>query len=243
LKGQDENYIPKDGSARVNHGVPPAQHTIPHGRGEQVCFTFTLPRLKRQAAIGAFIPVDGTCSETSLQSWEYVDATAFPVRGVNYLKDKVKVPSQPCAFELVEISGFSTEGKVCRVLSPTDMPPPALPPRGISHRGPLEEGMAPYCAVLLLSEALRIVYMARQSATTTTTTTRTTKPHPMGRPIAGEFRRYLRTCTDGHSQGQQQQQVLSPEAPVSAAIATAQPHGIASVLSTGIGWEPAASSP
>lgn len=68
--------------------------------------------------------VEGKSAEAPLQSWDYVDATAFPVRGGNYLKDKIKIPSQPCAFELVEISGFSTEGKVCLVLSsPTPLSP------------------------------------------------------------------------------------------------------------------------
>eukprot|EP00293_Proteomonas_sulcata_P003237 CAMPEP_0184327998 /NCGR_PEP_ID=MMETSP1049-20130417/143386_1 /TAXON_ID=77928 /ORGANISM="Proteomonas sulcata, Strain CCMP704" /LENGTH=209 /DNA_ID=CAMNT_0026650283 /DNA_START=730 /DNA_END=1359 /DNA_ORIENTATION=+ len=33
------------------------------------------------------------------------------VRGENYLKDKKKFPSKPAAFELVEISGFSTQEK------------------------------------------------------------------------------------------------------------------------------------
>jgi hypothetical protein len=45
------------------------------------------------------------------QSFSHVDATAFHVRGNNYLNDKVKIPSRPSAFELVECSGFSTLGK------------------------------------------------------------------------------------------------------------------------------------
>mmetsp|Transcript_21033 Transcript_21033/g.57966 ORF Transcript_21033/g.57966 Transcript_21033/m.57966 type:complete len:309 (-) Transcript_21033:525-1451(-) len=44
--------------------------------------------------------------------WDYVDATQFNVRGHNYLKDKVKIPSQPAAFELAEFSGFSTHEKL-----------------------------------------------------------------------------------------------------------------------------------
>lgn len=45
------------------------------------------------------------------QSWAYVDATQFQVRGANYLSDKIKQPSKQNAFELVEVSGFSTLGK------------------------------------------------------------------------------------------------------------------------------------
>ena len=49
-------------------------------------------------------------------SWDYVDATQHVVRGENYLKDKKKYPSQPAAFQLVEVAGFSTNGP-CRFYS------------------------------------------------------------------------------------------------------------------------------
>mmetsp|Transcript_6061 Transcript_6061/g.11729 ORF Transcript_6061/g.11729 Transcript_6061/m.11729 type:complete len:262 (+) Transcript_6061:263-1048(+) len=45
------------------------------------------------------------------QSNSTVDATTFQVRGPNYLADKIKVASAPAAFDLVEVSGFSTEDK------------------------------------------------------------------------------------------------------------------------------------
>mmetsp|Transcript_43124 Transcript_43124/g.136257 ORF Transcript_43124/g.136257 Transcript_43124/m.136257 type:complete len:217 (-) Transcript_43124:334-984(-) len=46
-------------------------------------------------------------------SFEAIDATLFNVRGGNYLKDKIKYPSQESAFDLVELSGFSTN-EICR---------------------------------------------------------------------------------------------------------------------------------
>jgi len=49
-------------------------------------------------------------------SWDYVDATQHAVRGANYLVDKKKYPSQPAAFTLVEVAGFSTDGP-CRFYS------------------------------------------------------------------------------------------------------------------------------
>mmetsp|Transcript_25114 Transcript_25114/g.63390 ORF Transcript_25114/g.63390 Transcript_25114/m.63390 type:complete len:255 (+) Transcript_25114:276-1040(+) len=45
------------------------------------------------------------------QSYSTVDSTTFNVRGPNYLEDRVKIASAPAAFDLVEVSGFSTEGK------------------------------------------------------------------------------------------------------------------------------------
>jgi hypothetical protein len=45
------------------------------------------------------------------QSFSHVDATAFHVRGHNYLNDKIKIASKASAFELVEVSGFSSLGK------------------------------------------------------------------------------------------------------------------------------------
>jgi len=47
------------------------------------------------------------------QSWDYVNATNFVVRGPAYLSDRKKIPSLPAAFELVEVSGFSSHEK-CR---------------------------------------------------------------------------------------------------------------------------------
>lgn len=143
----------------------------------------------------SILHVVGTPSETSLQSWEYVDATAFPVRGVNYLKDKVKVPSQPCAFELVEISGFSTEGKVCRVSYPQPMCP-LLPPtaRHLPLRPP-QAGMAP-CVTQQLNRIPCDVALLANSVT---------------------ICRHAQTAIPEGNQ----QQVLSPGAPVSAAKATA----------------------
>jgi len=44
-------------------------------------------------------------------SWEEAEANTMPVRGAQYLKDKVKFPSLPAAFKLVEIEGFSTRTK------------------------------------------------------------------------------------------------------------------------------------
>lgn len=45
------------------------------------------------------------------QSYTPLDAKMFLVRGKDYLKDKVKVPSADSAFDLVEVSGFSTQGR------------------------------------------------------------------------------------------------------------------------------------
>lgn len=56
--------------------------------------------------------------ETS--SYDYVDARHFVVRGPNYLKDKKKQPSKPSAFELVEVSGFSSTEKTRFTTERTD---------------------------------------------------------------------------------------------------------------------------
>ena len=164
----------------------------------------------------SILHVVGIPSETSLQSWEYVDATAFPVRGVNYLKDKVKVPSQPCAFDLVEISGFSTEGKVCQVLHPQPMCPllpptarhlPLRPPQG--RHGTMLRSQSPFGAP---SECL-----ARQSATKTT---QQLNRIPCDVALLAIFVAICRHAQTAIPEGNQQQ-VLSPGAPVSAAKATA----------------------
>mmetsp|Transcript_37311 Transcript_37311/g.75588 ORF Transcript_37311/g.75588 Transcript_37311/m.75588 type:complete len:320 (+) Transcript_37311:169-1128(+) len=48
----------------------------------------------------------------SKNGWLPADATEFPVRGKNYLKDKKKTASQPSAFRLAGVHGFTAAQKI-----------------------------------------------------------------------------------------------------------------------------------
>ena len=61
-------------------------------------------------------PVGITCARGPLETgFDFPDHAEHPVRGPKYLVDKVKIPSQPFAFNLVEVAGFQTHpGETCR---------------------------------------------------------------------------------------------------------------------------------
>jgi hypothetical protein len=47
-----------------------------------------------------------------VNGWDYVDATAFKIRGKGYLKDRKKVASMPSVFEMAEFSGYSAVERI-----------------------------------------------------------------------------------------------------------------------------------
>lgn len=56
--------------------------------------------LRTPSASGSRPPLPGPLIETSVP--------ALQIRGQDYLRDKKKIPAQPCAFQLVEVCGYNT---------------------------------------------------------------------------------------------------------------------------------------